>query len=385
MKKTNLLIGCGLAVASLMIPAQSVLAQGQDTTSKNHYYELKFGDNWYMSGGAGINLFMIQNIPGVDNDRPLTAAGTFAIGKWLTPYTGLRLEVAGAPLKIYYPANEDATAWNKKNVGYVGVYGDFMWDMCNTFGGYNEKRVVSVIPFAGISFLTATRDNFEGRKPYVFPMSAGLKINFRLSHYVDFYLQDRFTFTPDEFDGLEGGYFLEPIMTASAGFTVKFGKNRFTSYNPYDQQLLVNQLNQQINQLRSDLNACQSRPVETIVQEFVAPQCPPVSALTSVVRFRINSAKIAREEQVNVYNASEWLKANTNYNVEVTGFADKDTGTPEYNLDLSQRRAQAVADELVNTYGIDPSRIAVVAKGSAEQAYPDHNNWNRVVIFVTKQ
>jgi outer membrane protein OmpA-like peptidoglycan-associated protein len=357
------------------------MAQATDTTSKNHYYETGFGSNWYISAGAGINLFMIQNIPGVDNDRPLTAAGSFAIGKWLTPYTGLRLEVAGAPLKIYAPVND---VWTKKNIGYVGVYGDFMWDMCNTFGGYNEKRVVSVIPFAGISFLTTTKANFDNRKPYVFPASAGLKINFRLSHYVDLYLQDRFTFTSDIFDGLEGGYFLEPIMTATAGITVKFGKNRFTAYNPYDQQLLVNQLNQQINQLRSDLQACQNRPTQTVVQQGNCPECP-VCDLTSVVRFRINSAKIAREEQVNVYNASEWLKKNIGYKVEVTGYADKDTGTAEYNLDLSQRRAQAVADELVNTYGINPSRISVVAKGSAEQAYPDHNNWNRVVIFVTQK
>jgi outer membrane protein OmpA-like peptidoglycan-associated protein len=381
MKKNTLLVGC-LAFASLLVPAQSVMAQATDTTSKNHYYETGFGSNWFISAGAGINLFMIQNIPGIDNDRPLTAAGQFAIGKWLTPYTGLRLEVAGAPLKIY-GLQEDNT-WAKKNVGYVGVYGDFMWDMCNTFGGYNEKRVVSVIPFAGISFLTTTKDNFDGRKPYVFPASAGLKINFRLSHYVDLYLQDRFTFTSDIFDGLEGGYFLEPIMTATAGITVKFGKNRFTAYNPYDQQLLVNQLNQQINQLRGDLQACQNRPTQTVVQQANCPECP-VCDLTSVVRFRINSAKIAREEQVNVYNASEWLKKNTGYKVEVTGYADKDTGTAEYNLDLSQRRAQAVADELVNTYGIDPSRISIVAKGSAEQAYPDHNNWNRVVIFVTQK
>ncbi|MGL4293189.1 MAG: OmpA family protein, partial [Bacteroidales bacterium] len=342
--------------------------------------ELKFGDNMYISGGAGINLFMLQDIPGVNNDRPLTCAGTFAIGKWLTPYTGLRLEFAGAPVKIFNPIAGGGA--EKKSVGYFGVYGDFMWDMSNTFGGYNEKRVVSIIPFAGISYMTMLKKNFDGAKPHAFPMSAGIKINFRLSHYVDFYLQDRFSFTSREFDGLSGGNFLEPMMTATAGITVKFGKNRFTAYNPFEEQLLINQLNDKVNQLRGELDACNSRKCPEV--STPCPECPACD-LTSVVRFRINSAKIAREQQVNVFNASEWMKKNSNVMVEVVGYADKDTGTPEYNLDLSQRRAQAVADELCNTYGIDPNRIKIVAKGSMEQPYPDHNDWNRVVIFVSEK
>ena len=381
MKKKSVFVAFGLLLTILLFSAQSMTAQQQDMTSKNHYYELKFGDNMYISGGAGINLFMIQNIPGVNKDRPLTVAGTFAIGKWLTPYTGLRLEFAGAPLKIFNPLAGGGA--DKKSVGYFGVYGDFMWNMSNTFGGYNEKRVVSIIPFAGISYMTTTKDNFNGEKPHAFPMSAGIKINFRLSHYIDFYLQDRFSFTTDEFDGLPGGNFIEPIMTATAGFTIKFGANRFTAYNPFEEQLMINQLNDKVNQLRSELDACNSRKCPE-VKPTPCPECPACD-LTSVVRFRINSAKIAREQQVNVFNASEWMKKHENTMVEVVGYADKDTGTPEYNLDLSQRRAQAVADELVNTYKIDASRIKIVAKGSMEQPYPDHNDWNRVVIFVSEK
>lgn len=382
MKKKSVFVGLGLLLTALLFPAQSTMAQQQDMTSKNHYYELKFGDNMYISGGAGINLFMLQNIPNVDKDRPLTVAGTFAIGKWLTPYTGLRLEFAGAPLKIFNPVINTGLA-EKKSTGYFAVYGDFMWNMSNTFAGYNENRVVSIIPFAGISYMATLKDNFNGEKPHAFPMSAGIKINFRLSHYVDFYLQDRFSFTTREFDGLGGGNFLEPIMTATAGFTVKFGKNRFTAYNPFEEQLMINQLNDKVNQLRNELDACNARKCPEVAPA-VCPECP-VCDLTSVVRFRINSAVISREQQVNVFNASEWMKQHNNAVVEVVGYADKDTGTPEYNLDLSQRRAQAVADELVNTYGIDASRIKVVAKGSMEQPYPDHNDWNRVVIFVSEK
>ena len=378
MKKKVEYLAFGFLLIMMFFSVQSTIAQ-EDMTSKNHYYELRFGDNMYISGGAGINLFMIQTIPGVDNDRPLTAVGTLALGKWLTPYTGLRLELAGAALKIFNPTT---TGTFKKSVGYFGAYGDFMWNMSNTFAGYNENRFFSIIPFAGIGYMTTLNKNFNGEKPHSFPMTAGIKLNFRLSHYIDFYLQNRFSFTTDQFDGLPGGNFIEPIMAATAGFTIKFGANRFVAYNPYEQRMLLNSLNNKINQLRSELDSCNNRVCPEIV-EVVCPECPPCD-LTTVVRFRINSAKISREQQVNVFNVSEWMKNHSCAMVEVVGYADKDTGTPEYNLDLSQRRAQNVADELVNTYGIDPNRIKIIAKGSMEQPYPDHNDWNRVVIFVNE-
>ena len=79
------------------------------------------------------------------------------------------------------------------------------------------------------------------------------------------------------------------------------------------------------------------------------------------------------------------MKQHKNSIVEVVGYEDKDTGTPSQNMALSQRRAQAVADQLIKTYKIDPKRIKVVAKGSTEQPYPDHNDWNRVVLFVNEK
>jgi OOP family OmpA-OmpF porin len=50
--------------------------------------------------------------------------------------------------------------------------------------------------------------------------------------------------------------------------------------------------------------------------------------------------------------------------VQITGHADR-IGSEEYNLALSQRRADAVASYLVEQ-GIDGKRIATVAKGESE-------------------
>ena len=115
----------------------------------------------------------------------------------------------------------------------------------------------------------------------------------------------------------------------------------------------------------------------------VAPQQPATAAapLLATVRFKINSAVIQPYEEVNVYNVARWMKSNPDQNVTISGYADKDTGTSEYNMDLSKRRAEAVRDQLVNKYGICPDRLSIQAEGSNVQPY-DVNNWNRIVIFT---
>ena len=52
-------------------------------------------------------------------------------------------------------------------------------------------------------------------------------------------------------------------------------------------------------------------------------------------------------------------------------------------MGLSERRANAVKDILVNEYGVDESRIVVDAKGSSVQPF-ERNEWNRVVIMTAE-
>ena len=111
-------------------------------------------------------------------------------------------------------------------------------------------------------------------------------------------------------------------------------------------------------------------------RQVIIEQAP----LLSTVRFKIDSSKITDMEQVNVYNVAEWLKANEDQNLIITGYADKNTGTAQYNQALSERRAKAVYDMLVNEYGINPNRLTQKAEGSASQLY-NVNNWNRIVVF----
>ena len=99
----------------------------------------------------------------------------------------------------------------------------------------------------------------------------------------------------------------------------------------------------------------------------------------NVVYFRLNSSKIDKNQQINNYNTAEFMKGN-NTPIKVIGYADKNTGNSKYNMGLSEKRAKAVAKELIEKYGINSNQITIEWRGSDEQPYSE-NNWNRVVIM----
>ena len=53
-------------------------------------------------------------------------------------------------------------------------------------------------------------------------------------------------------------------------------------------------------------------------------------------------------------------------------------------MGLSEKRAKAVAKELIEKYGVNSNQISIEWRGSDEQPYSE-NNWNRVVIMSANE
>ena len=113
------------------------------------------------------------------------------------------------------------------------------------------------------------------------------------------------------------------------------------------------------------------KEVETVEQK---------PAFVPAVRFTINSAKVSRNDKVTLYDVAKYMNENEDVKVVINGYADKKTGTAEYNKALSERRANAVKKILVEN-GVDESRMTINANGGDAQPYADTNNWNRVVLI----
>lgn len=398
MKKTLLLTAiCGAS----LFAANSAYAQEEtvvvaeetivsDVPCQTHYYSTS-RDNWFIQIGAGIQSPFVENYNhGEKPHRKINAVYNFGFGKWISPYLGWRLNFLGGEMR-----------WNQNGINKantVSAHLDFMWDMFNSMHGVNSSRVFSIIPYVGLGgsyqwdFRPAgmiQRNNGKTRHTsWTLPVSAGLQLRFRLSKYVDLFFEGRAQFHGDNYNNYATGRPIDINISGIGGLTFNIGGSGFRTYNPCDYVAYINSLNNQVNDLRAALagttaalaEAEAQLPCPEVTEAAPAAQSTPLMA---TVRFRINSDVVTPEEEVNVYNIAQWMKANPDQNVVIAGYADKDTGTAAYNMALSKRRSETVRDILVNKYGINPDRLTLTAEGSSVQPY-DVNNWNRIVIFSTK-
>ena len=389
------------AIGAMTLPgfqanAQETVVVEEETVAltevpcKTHYYS-NGGDNWFIQLGAGVTSPFVENkLPNGDQKHHLTAVYNVGFGKWFSPYIGWRLSFLGGSLH-----------WDNQQLNHakwVNANLDFMWDMFNSFGGVNSKRVFSIVPFIGLGGAytwdysdgasTVLRDNGKvKRNSWSLPLSAGLQLRFRLCKYVDFFAEGRAQFAGDNFNNEVVGAPIDMNLSVIGGFSFNIGGADFKSYNPCDYVSYIANLNNQVNDLRGAL-ATTSAALAAAEAQLPCPEIQvqekntviEAAPMMATVRFNINSARIRNEEMVNVYNVAEWMKANPEQNVVICGYADKDTGTSSYNMALSKRRAEAVRDALVNKYGINPDRLTIDAEGSNVQPYKE-NNWNRIVIF----
>ena len=351
---------------------------------KTQYYSTS-RDNWFIQVGAGVASPFVENAGG--GHGHFTANYNLAFGKYISPYLGWRISFYGGALH-----NNPGTYQKFK---YANANVDFMWDMFNSLGGVNTKRVFSIVPFVGLGGTFGWDYRPDGTilgndgKPkgnvWALPVSAGLQLNFRLGKYVDFFLEGRGQFYGDNLNNIPGGRPIDINLTATGGFIFKIGGDDFKSYNPCDYLGYISNLNNQVNDLRGALATTSAAlaaaeaqlPCPEVQETVVVEQSGP---LMSTVRFSLNSARISEMEMVNIYNTAEYLKANPGQKVVIAGYADKDTGSSTYNMSLSKRRAEAVKKVLVEKYGISADRLSVQAEGSNTQPY-DVNNWNRIVLF----
>ena len=375
------------------------------TCDNNDHYFSNWRDNWFIEVSAGGNQPLVERGLAADQMKSVDGAlwtGTYSVGfgRWVSPYIGFRFKGIGGSIHYCYPQPNQTTGEGFMHMKAANLQVEMMWDMLNSIS-YNPKRVFSIIPFfglgGGVSWDFTNKGHKVGEIPaawpaehakrvqWTLPVSAGIQFRFRLCKYVDFFAEARAQFYGDNWNNIARGCSVDALVSAMGGFNFNIGGRGWNTFNECNYVSQIAALNGQVNDLRAQLLAC-GQEVAALQAQLPCPEVQKdcVNApLMSTVRFMINSDKIMPTEEVNVYNMAEWLKANPNEKIMVVGYADKDTGTAEYNMGLSERRANAVAKALTDTYGIAADRLTVKWDGSDVQPYST-NDWNRIVIFTQK-
>ncbi len=392
------------ALVAMMLPvvanAQEAKEINVDEVQCDTYTSSSWRQNWFIQLGVGIDVPFVENqtIEG-KGKREITLGFGAGFGHWFSPYLGLRFWGQGG--KFAWNSWPTVNGTNKHTGKYASASFDIMWDMFNSCKGVNPNRVFSIIPFAGLGAAvswdldkaggTIHGNNGIKARTWNFPVSAGILFRFRLHKYVDFNLEARAQFLGDNFNGIAQHWPIDVNTTFMGGFTFNLGGREFQTANPCDYTGKIKELNQQVNTLRADLAAEQRRLADVEAQlpcpryEIPAdPDCSKASPMIGVIRFDLNSAKISDDDRILLHNIARWMAANPDIKLNVSGYADKNTGTAAYNKKISARRAQAAYDELVGC-GVAKSRLSLDANGSEIQPYMLENDWNRVVIFTIKR
>ncbi len=365
----------------------SVASMAQDAvpTEKYSVATNSFWSNWFVQTNVNYSAFYVgtDNIfanpfykfplgTGVnDRDHNVTTALGFsvAIGKWFTPGIGLRTK--GNFMWLGKAFDSDVQK-------YLTVNEQVLFNLSNMICGYNENRIWNFIPYAG----AGVGRNFDA-KSNTLVYSAGILNTFRLGKVVSLNLELAYNSYGCEWSGMGGVSPKHRVNQFGVEVGATFNIGKTTGWNKTPDVDAIRALTQgQIDALNAqlaDANAENARlqkqirdhkcPVSTnALDTKSAPTKQIVSAPVSVF-FNLGKAKIASQKDLqNVQAVADAAKAN-DAKIVVTGYADSKTGSANLNQSLSQKRAEAVADALVNM-GVDRSNIEINAAGGVDTLSP---------------
>lgn len=120
---------------------------------------------------------------------------------------------------------------------------------------------------------------------------------------------------------------------------------------------------EEVKEILTDLNA------QSTEEGLVVP-------LPEKVLFDFNSAEVRDDARATLDKVAQVISFYSDALVEIHGHTD-DLGTEEYNLDLSQRRANAVRDYLITVRAMNPEMLTARAFGKSQPVAPNDTEENR--------
>ncbi len=306
----------------------------------------------------------------------ISPSAAVSFGYQFSPVFGARLNVNGWQAK---GAVNGPTTVYKFN--YIEGAADLMVDVASIFAGYKFDRTLNPYIFGGVGVNYAFNNDeandakivnkfvdgylWDGSK--VSPaFRAGAGLNIRLTDVIALNLEGNCSFLDDHFNSKKGSK-ADFQIKAVAGLTFSFGKAK-----PAPAPVPV----------PAPAPVVKPEPEPEPVVEEKVEVVPAFESLSRNILFVINKWDIRESEQLKIDEVVEALKANPDTKVRVSGYADKATGTAKRNKFLSEKRAEVVAEAIVNA-GINKDRIITEYFGDTVNPFETPEE-NRVAVCLVK-
>lgn len=375
---------------SMFVLALTANAQDKTLLRHAHHETNRFVDNWEVSLGAGIQAFHInQSEPFNGLSDEIVPMFEVSVGKWLTPIFGARLAFQGFNYKFMNSEIE-----YKGNYNYV--HADVMMNMSNLICGYKSDRLYNAILMGGFGYAASKSEEMDGYNNE-FAASFGLMNRFRLCESFSLNLDVRTFLTKESFGNIRNAGMIALNYELLAGITYKISsKKNFdrVDYTPYQNK--ISALEKDLNSSREDL-AKKDTEVEKLKKQVEKEIAAKEKAMDEAVRakklatptanqplsifFRLGDSEITDRNVPNLKFLADAMKADKSDRVFViVGYADKQTGSPEVNMELSKKRAEGIYNLLIKE-GVDAKKLKAEWKGDTEQPFEGRPYMNRVVVI----
>jgi outer membrane protein OmpA-like peptidoglycan-associated protein len=370
--------------------------QAEQTASAESKTVTVFSPHWYLQGQIGGQYTLGE----VSFGDLLSGNVQVAAGYNFTPVWGLRLSLdawqskGGSNLR-YLTLGEQT--WKYR---FIAPSIDATFDLTNCILGYKPDRICNFGLLAGVG-LNIAWHNGEANNVYNLVASKsiagrevpkehlmtylwngtttrvfgkfGAYLDFKVSRRIALGLEVNGNFLSDTYNSKDAGN-TDWYFNALAGVKIRLGKVDKKQVVTAPEPVIIEKIVEVEKPVEKIIEI--EKPVEV---EKVLPRDP----MRRDIFYTIRGSEISKAEKVKIEDVANYLKKYPDATVSVTGYADKGTGNPRINVDFARKRADAVANILINTYGISPSRIFVDSKGDTVQPY-EQNELNRVTICIAQ-
>lgn len=394
-----------------------------------------FSKNWFIGIKGGATFFLSPL-----KDNPFSWGASASLGKQLNRKIAIRADYLYGNLKSeghFIKENDDGSFYKndlKSNVDFMEISLIAKLSLNDFFYSHSPKHLREFYIFSGVAYnlyrtkITDTDDVFIMGNGYSdtgdqeametgLAIPIGLGITYKLDKADRINFNAEFGYRFEQATGLNGGLTDNSAQYTytSLGLLFNLGKptrspQKITSDVVKDEleaninQQIANDIDHKIDEeikpMKEDLEQQKEALTKNqaqldLLQENMEARTNAIdeqlksktdnksqsgSGINSVY-FAFNSTYITSAMQREIARTATALKENQNLKCQIFGNSS-DEGSPEYNEQLSQKRAEAVMSILITEFKIDEERLSIINNGSKDPLAENIKKINRRVDLI---
>lgn len=397
----------------LLLPGFRAFSQGDSAAVST------WQTGWRLDGGGGVQALFSSDVTSLSFAQRFTPFVAVGVGKWISPFWGVRLQVHGYSLNGYsttegtylsdplenglYGTNDPVR--NQVTIRPDGSYRHYLRylnaqvaveaSLLSLWDGYHENRRWDIIPALGVGYLRSL--GYRGT-PATNNLSASFSLRgkYALTPRWDVNAEASAAAFDGSFDGRITRQRCEAYAGIALGVSYSFSRPGRKARRQEPQELppagsstsntILTNVEERLSAIEKKLDELIATPVKTVerVEKVVVEKEPEKkkSFVLSSILFGLNKTDLGEKQEFDLANVVDYLKMYPDVKIRLEGYADQATGNVEYNFKIAAERADKVRRILTETYAIEAGRVETQVLGSNVQPHEKYK-WNRLVqIYV---